>query len=59
MKRRLNAKVTEAESKMEEALGRCTLLEKTKQRLQQDSEDLVLELERSLIYVHPNFTALI
>ena len=50
MKRRLNAKVTEAESKMEEAIGRCTLLEKTKQRLQQDSEDLVLELERSLIY---------
>ena len=38
--------MTEAESKMEDALGRCALLEKTKQRLQQDSEDLVLELER-------------
>ena len=40
------AKVHEAESQMESAQAKCTSLEKAKQRLQGELEDVMVEVER-------------
>ena len=39
-KRKLAAKVAEAEEQVEQALAKCSSLEKSKARLQQEMEDL-------------------
>ena len=46
-KRRLAAKLTEAEEQVEAALAKCNSLEKVKARLQGEVEDLMVDVERA------------
>ncbi len=46
-KRRLAAKLTEAEEQVEAALSKCNALEKVKARLQGEVEDLMVDVERA------------
>ena len=46
-KRRLAAKLTEAEEQVEAALAKCNSLEKVKSRLQGEVEDLMVDVERA------------
>jgi len=46
-KRKLAAKLDEAEEQVDEALTKCAGLEKTKQRLQVEVEDLMVDVERA------------
>lgn len=45
-RRRLQAKLTEAEQNMESAYSKCHSLEKVKCRLQGELEDLMVDVER-------------
>merc|ERR1712135_271130 len=44
-KRKLTAKLAEAEEQIEQALGKCASLEKTKNRLACEVEDLMIDVE--------------
>jgi len=46
-KRKLAAKLTEAEEQVEAALNKCNSLEKAKSRLQGEVEDLMVDVERA------------
>merc|ERR1711962_545054 len=46
-KRKLTAKLAEAEEQIEQALGKCASLEKTKNRLACEVEDLMIDVERA------------
>ncbi len=46
-KRKLAAKLTEAEEQVEAALNKCNALEKVKARLQGEVEDLMIDVERA------------
>ena len=46
-KRKLAAKLTEAEEQVEAALSKCNALEKVKARLQGEVEDLMVDVERA------------
>ncbi len=46
-KRKLAAKLTEAEEQVEAALNKCNSLEKVKVRLQGEVEDLMVDVERA------------
>ncbi|CAF1345312.1 unnamed protein product [Rotaria magnacalcarata] len=46
-KRKLAAKLTEAEEQVEAALNKCNALEKAKARLQSEVEDLMVDVERA------------
>ncbi|KAI0987251.1 hypothetical protein GJ496_003370 [Pomphorhynchus laevis] len=46
-KRKLAAKLNEAEEQVESALSKCSQLEKVKQRLQGEVEDLMIDVERA------------
>jgi chromosome segregation ATPase len=46
-KRKLAAKLTEAEEQVEAALNKCNALEKVKGRLQGEVEDLMVDVERA------------
>ncbi len=46
-KRKLAAKLTEAEEQVEAALNKCNALEKVKARLQSEVEDLMVDIERA------------
>jgi chromosome segregation ATPase len=46
-KRKLAAKLTEAEEQVEAALNKCNSLEKVKSRLQGEVEDLMVDVERA------------
>jgi chromosome segregation ATPase len=46
-KRKLAAKLTEAEEQVEAALVKCNSLEKDKARLQGEVEDLMVDVERA------------
>jgi hypothetical protein len=46
-KRKLAAKLTEAEEQVEAALNKCNALEKVKARLQGEVEDLMVDVERA------------
>ncbi len=46
-KRKLAAKLTEAEEQVEAALNKCNSLEKVKARLQGEVEDLMVDVERA------------
>ncbi|CAF1238599.1 unnamed protein product [Rotaria sordida] len=46
-KRKLAAKLTEAEEQVEAALSKCNALEKVKARLQGEVEDLMIDVERA------------
>ena len=46
MKRKMNAKLQEAESQMEAALAKVSSLEKAKMKLAGELEDVVIEVER-------------
>jgi hypothetical protein len=58
-KRRLAAKLTEAEEQVEAALSKCNALEKVKARLQGEVEDLMVDVERAnaskLILIYPEY----
>ena len=54
-KRKLAAKLSEAEEQVEAALSKCNALEKVKSRLQGEVEDLMVDVERansSMIDIH-------
>jgi len=46
-KRKLAAKLSEAEEQVEAALSKCNALEKVKSRLQGEVEDLMVDVERA------------
>jgi hypothetical protein len=46
-KRKLAAKLCEAEEQVEAALNKCNALEKVKARLQGEVEDLMVDVERA------------
>ena len=46
-KRKLAAKLSEAEEQVEAALTKCNALEKVKSRLQGEVEDLMVDVERA------------
>ncbi len=46
-KRKLTAKLSEAEEQIEAALTKCNSLEKIKSRLQGEVEDLMVDVERA------------
>ena len=46
-KRKLAAKLAEAEEQVEAALSKCNALEKVKARLQGEVEDLMVDVERA------------
>ena len=46
MKRKLNAKLQDAEAQMEAALAKVSSLEKAKMKLSGELEDVVIEVER-------------
>lgn len=46
-KRKLAAKLSEAEEQVEAALSKCNALEKVKARLQCEVEDLMVDVERA------------
>ena len=46
LKRKMMAKVQEAEAQMEAAQSKCSSLEKAKHRLQGELEDVMVEVER-------------
>jgi chromosome segregation ATPase len=46
-KRKLAAKLSEAEEQVEAALSKCNALEKVKARLQGEVEDLMVDVERA------------
>ncbi len=46
-KRKLAAKLSEAEEQVEAALNKCNALEKVKTRLQGEVEDLMVDVERA------------
>ena len=46
-KRKLAAKLSEAEEQVEAALNKCNALEKVKARLQGEVEDLMVDVERA------------
>lgn len=46
-KRKLAAKLAEAEEQVEAALSKCNALEKAKARLQGEVEDLMVDVERA------------
>ena len=46
MKRRMNSKLAEVENQLETSLSKCHGLEKAKNRMVGEMEDLVIEVER-------------
>ena len=46
LKRKMNAKLADAESQLEAAQSKCSSLEKAKNRLQGELEDVMIEMER-------------
>lgn len=49
-RRRLASKLAEAENQVEQAMSKCSSLEKVKQRLQGELEDLMIDVERVSSY---------